>query len=752
MFTDIEKIRLISGRSFWSFGLDGADDLPVMKTSDGPCGLRQQYRDEGYDSRPGSRPSVCYPSAAALAASFDTGLVEKIGRALGSDCRENGVSVLLGPAMNIKRNPLCGRNFEYYSEDPVLSGLMAAAFVKGVQKTGTCACIKHFAANSQETRRARSNSVIDPATLFEIYLKGFQIVVEEAEPAMVMLAYNRLNGIYCCENEWLIRDILRGEFGFKGACVSDWGAVNRICSSINAGLDLRMPGGVEGDEEYLLSSLRSGKLKKEALDRAAEKLESITRSHVKACAKKLKYDRAKNIRTAEKAAKSSIVLLKNDGAMPLARNRKVLVVGEMAKFPKYRGGGSGSVKLSHAVTPWTALKKHYADISYCRGYDAFGNTEASEIMINDACKAAGTADSVVVFAGLPEAFETEGLDRRDLDLPFDQNELIERLSEVNPEISVVVSAGSAVLMPWADKVRCIFMCYPLGSCTGDAVCEVISGRENPSGRLPETFPLKMHDLPSSGYFPARGEDAVYSEGRYFGYRYFNTRDKDVAYPFGHGLSYTEFRYSDFSAELEEDEIRLRVNIENTGKRTGSEVAQFYIAHESEPDYKELLTFVKIKLKQGETGTADIRVSLKSLAAYDITDNSMTVRKGEYSIWAASSSRDLRECASIIIKDEIKKLFKEPFPEAPDLKDKRRFTRNTSLSELEEYRLFRPAAGILKKYLSGIETGFMSGEDMYAVLADSPLRQLPMGTNGRVRAAQVKKATDIMEKLLHKKNR
>ena len=739
MLTNEEKLELIAGKSFWSFGLEGHEEAPVVKVSDGPAGLRLQYKDEGADSRAGAKPAVCYPSAAACAASFDKDLMKKVGRALGLDCRKNDVAVLLGPALNIKRNPLCGRNFEYFSEDPVLSGEMAASYVNGVQSTGTGACLKHFAANSQETRRFCSDSVIDPGTLFDIYLKAFEIAVKKADPAMVMLAYNKLNGVYCCENEWLIRDVLRAEFGFQGACVSDWGAVNRLCASFNAGMDLRMPGGTEKDEEYLKESFESGKLTQEALDRASDKLVKLIENHKKAVRKPFRYDRGANIRTAGKMAAASVVLLKNEGMMPLSGRRSVLVVGEMAKFPKYRGGGSGFVKLSHAVTPWSALKKEYEDISYCRGYDIFGNGAASGALINEAAEAAKNAESVLIFVGLPETFETEGLDRNSLELPYRQDELIERLAEVNDEITVVVQAGSAVLMPWADKVKSIFMCYPLGSCAGDAIAGVIKGRLNPSGSLPETFVRREQDPAVFGSYPAQGEKAVYSEGKYVGYRFFDVNDKEVLFPFGHGLSYTAFEYDGFEAEIAENELRLSLNVTNTGKRKGARTVQFYLSHESEEKYKELIAFVKTELNAGRTKTVSAAVPLEMLSDFRVSDQARVVRSGRYRVFAAASAGDIRCQTEVILENEIAKPLAAPVPKPVCSEKRTGFDRNTTLSELEQKKIFRPAADLIKAVLSKRNFRFMKGGDLYKLVRDTPVRMLPMGTNGKITAAQIAKA-------------
>ena len=496
-----EKIHLMAGNTFWSFGGVERLQIPPLKTTDASNGIRQQYKDEGYGSKIGSIPAICYPSLCACGCSFDEDMLFEMGKALGEECKSRHIAVLLGPGINIKRNPLCGRNFEYLSEDPVLSGMLGAAFIKGVQSTGVAACPKHFALNNQETRRANSDSIADGRTMWELYLRNFEIAVKEGRPWVIMGAYNKLNGIYCCENGWLLNDILRTQWGFDGVTISDWGGVNDIIRSFNEGLDVEMPGAVNKDEEYIEECAARGKLRQEAVDRAAAGILKLT-ERTKEVWNKFSFSEEKHLDTARRMAESSFVLLRNeDGILPLSKDKKILVVGELAKRPRYQGHGSGKVKLSYAETPWASLKGYFENLRYEPGYGPY--SEPDEEYAKRALEACEDAEAVLFFAGQCENSETEGFDRTDIKLPSEQNRLIKAIARRNKNIAVIIQGGSALELLWRDEVKAILMCYFSGSCFGSALLNILNGTVNPSGKLAETFPERISDTPSYEFYQAK---------------------------------------------------------------------------------------------------------------------------------------------------------------------------------------------------------------------------------------------------------
>ena len=747
-----EKLHFMAGNTFWSFGGVERLQIPALKVTDASNGIRQQYRDESYGSKVGSIPAICYPSLCACGCSFDAKTVYEMGRALGEECRKRHIAVLLGPGINIKRNPLCGRNFEYISEDPVLSGKLGAAFIKGVQSVQVAACVKHFALNSQETRRANSDSVADPKTMWEIYLRNFEIAVKEGRPWVVMGAYNKLNGIYCCENSWLLNDVLRNEWGFDGVTVSDWGGVNDVIRSFNNGLDVEMPGGVNKDEEYIERCSEAGFLDQEAVDRAAEDILRLTkRTHP--VTESFSYSESDHLEIARKMAELSFVLLKNEeGFLPLKKEANILVVGEMAKHPRYQGHGSGKVKLSHAETPWAFLKKYFSNIKFEAGCSSDPDDDAARSA--KVLSAAENADAILFFAGQNENNETEGFDREDLKLPAEQNRLILALARRNKNIAVIVQSGAPVEMLWRNDVKAILMCYFSGSCFGSALLNILNGSVSPSGKLAESFPDRLSDTAAYGIYPAK-EYAVYEEGCEVGYRYYNKYNINTAYPFGFGLSYTEFRFYDLHAEMRDGKISVSCFVDNKGKTAGSAVVQIYVKEQESEEAHVLAAFDKLFLEAGETKKAELEIEPKYIAEYDEDGNAYVLRKGTYEICAGHSSTDMPERTVFELEESIIYPFKTDSCSRPYFVSKRdddRVTVNSTLREFENSRAMKPVIGAVKMISRRVGNSIVPSDRIAELVMDTPFRQLPMGTDGAVSIGQVKKAVKAANAILGKKQK
>ena len=537
-----EKAGMCSGKDFWH--LKGIERLgiPEVMVSDGPHGLRKQSDKADHLGVNESIPAVCFPTACATACSFDRELLQKLGETLGKECQAEDVSVILGPAVNIKRSPLCGRNFEYFSEDPYLASEMAAAHIKGVQSQNVGTSLKHFAANNQEFRRLTCSSEIEERTLREIYLAAFETAVKEGKPKTVMCSYNRVNGEFASENHKLLTEILRDEWGFDGYVMSDWGAVNDRVKGLEAGMDLEMPGNEGRGDIKILEAVKSGKLKEEVLDTAVERILNIIFQYVDNCMPG-EFNLEEHHEIAEKIAEESIVLLKNEDILPLQiSEQKIAFIGEFAEKPRFQGGGSSHINAYKVESAMDAVKGN-KNVVYAQGY-SLEEDIVHEELVKEAVRTASESDIAVVFAGLPDSFESEGYDRSHMKMPHCQNILIEEISKVQPNVVVVLHNGSPVEMPWADKVKGILELYLCGQASGRAAVNILTGKVNPSGKLAETFPIKLSDNPSYLNFPGDGQKVEYAEGIFVGYRYYDKKEMEVRYPFGHGLSYTTFDYID----------------------------------------------------------------------------------------------------------------------------------------------------------------------------------------------------------------
>ena len=641
-----EKAGMCSGKDFWH--LKGVERLgiPEVMVSDGPHGLRKQAEEADHLGLNESIKAVCFPTACATACSFDRDLLEEMGERIGDECQAEDLSVILGPAVNIKRSPLCGRNFEYFSEDPYLASQMAAAHIKGVQSKNVGTSIKHFAANNQEHRRMSCSSEIDERTLREIYLAAFETAIKEAKPDTVMCSYNRINGEFASENHWLLTEVLRDQWGFEGYVMSDWGAVNDRVKGLKAGLELEMPGSGGNTDKEIVEAVKSGELEEAVLDRAVERILNIVFKFTDN-RQEGKFDLEEDHKLAAKIAGESMVLLKNEGVLPLpAQGKKIAFIGKFAETPRFQGGGSSHIN-SFKITSALEAVKEVAEVTYAQGYDVKEDV-IDQAMLNQAVETAKEADVAVIFAGLPDAFESEGYDRTHMRMPDCQNTLISEIAKVQENVVVVLHNGSPVEMPWADQVKGILEAYLCGQAVGQAEVDILFGKVNPSGKLAETIPYKLSDNPSYLNFPGDGQKVEYKEGVFVGYRYYDTKEMPVRYPFGYGLSYTTFEYSDLQLSSDKikdtDKLKVTLKVKNTGNRAGKEIVQLYVADKtgaaSRP-VKELKNFVKVELQPQEEKTVEMELDKRSFAWYNTDIHDWYAASGEYEILAAASSRDIR---------------------------------------------------------------------------------------------------------------
>ena len=645
-----EKCHLLSGRDFWNTVGIESKGVPSIMLSDGPHGVRRQEGSGDQLGLNGSLPATCFPTAATVANSWDPALGEAIGEALGEEAASQGVGVLLGPGLNIKRSPLCGRNFEYFSEDPYLSGKLAAGYVRGIQSNGVSACPKHYAANNTELRRQASNSVVDARTLREIYLTGFEIAVKESSPKSIMSAYNEVNGVYANENRLLLQDILRDEWGFDGFVVSDWGANNDFVEGVRAGSHLEMPSTGGDSPNQLIQAVQTGKITEEEVDtRVDELLDVVLAVHQASAGKAGKpFDVEAHHALARRASEESIVLLKNEGGiLPLRDGAKVAVIGDFARHPRYQGAGSSVVNPTK-VDNLVELIRDYplASVGYAQGYPRTGPADAA--MRAEAVELARHAEVALLYPGLDEVSESEGLDRQHMRLPQSQVDLLEAVSAVNANTVVIMAAGSAVEMPWLNRCKALVHGYLCGQAGAAAILEVLCGQINPCGKLSESYPDRYEDCSSAPYFPAKERSIEYREGLYVGYRYYETVKKPVLFPFGFGLSYTTFEYSDLTVTPQS----AIFTIANTGAMAGAEIAQLYVSAKSPKVYrpaKELKGFAKVFLRPGEKETVEIPLDDKAFRYFNAKTDRWEIDGGEYDILIGASVADIRLSGTVQVQ-------------------------------------------------------------------------------------------------------
>lgn len=640
-----EKAGLCSGLDFWHTKPVERLGVPSVMVSDGPHGLRKQDLNADHLGMNESIKAVCMPAACATAASFDRELIGEMGRAIGRSCQHEQLSVVLGPAVNIKRSPLCGRNFEYFSEDPYLAGEISAAFIAGVQSQNAGTSIKHFAANNQEHRRMSSSSNIDERTLREIYLPAFEISVKKSQPWTVMCSYNRLNGTYASEHPWLLTEVLRNEWGFEGYVMSDWGAVSNRVAGLAAGLDLEMPASGGINDAKIVEAVRTEQLDEAILDRAVERILTVKYRYLENAKPETPWDKEADHLLSARIAGECMVLLKNeDGILPLSREDDVAFIGEFAEKPRYQGGGSShinSFKKTSALEAAEGLK-----VTYARGYNADAD-ETTDALIAEAVEAARKAKVAVVFAGLPDAYESEGYDRAHMRMPECQNKLIEAVAQANPNTVVVLHNGSPVEMPWLPRVKAVLEAYLGGQAVGIATVRVLYGDVNPSGHLAETFPVKLSDNPSYLFYGGEGNEADYREGVFVGYRYYDRKEMEVLFPFGHGLSYTTFAYSNLRLSKEhitdQDTLTATVTVTNTGSRAGKTVVQLYVGDPVSSVFRpvrELKGFEKVELQPGESRDVSFTLCKRAFAYWNTQLHDWYVESGDFTIEIGQSSRQI----------------------------------------------------------------------------------------------------------------
>ena len=753
-----EKCALLSGaETFKTRGMP-KHGIPQIWLSDGPHGLRKQAGESDHLGLNPSVPATCFPTASAVANSWDAALGEEIGAALGEEAAAQEVSVVLGPGLNMKRNPLCGRSFEYFSEDPYLAGKLAAGYIRGIQSKDVAACPKHFAVNSQETRRMASDSIVDERTLREIYLTGFEIAVKEGHPRSIMSSYNLVNGTYANENKHLLMEILRGEWGFDGAVITDWGGSNDHALGVKNGSTLEMPAPGGDSVRELLAAVESGKISESDIDaRLSELLPLVFDTKAALDAAPREFDAAAHHALARRAAEESLVLLKNEGSLlPLAAGAKVAVIGDFAKNPRYQGAGSSMVNSTQVdVLLDKLINSELNVIGYQQGFDRHGKPDAA--LQKSACELATQADTVVLCMGLDEIAESEGLDRSNLRLAQNQVDLLQAVAAVNPKIVVVLYSGSVVETPWLDNCQALLYAALGGQAGAGAVADALTGKVNPCGKLAETWPLAYADVPSAADFATRRKTVEYREGLYIGYRYFTTAEKAVRFPFGYGMSYTTFAYSDMAA----DEQGVSLTVTNTGSVAGTEIVQLYVAKKDSELFrpvKELKGFARVTLAPGEKQRITIMLDDKAFRFWNVKANRWEIEGGEYELLVGASVEDIRLCEKISVHGtaavhpyedrdlacyykgdvlhvsdaDFEKLLGHPIP-----KGKTKIDRNLTLGELNHAR--SPLGWLVWLVLTILlDVSYKRGKPDLNILFqyNMPLRALAKMTNGAISMGMV----------------
>ncbi|MGB3886437.1 glycoside hydrolase family 3 C-terminal domain-containing protein [Gordonia sp. (in: high G+C Gram-positive bacteria)] len=706
-----EKASLTSGADFWTTKAIERLGISSVMLTDGPHGLRKQAGAADHLGINDSVPATCFPPAVALGSTFDAELAERMGQAIGTEAAIEDVAVVLGPGINIKRSPLCGRNFEYVSEDPIVAGHIGAALVRGIESVGVGTSLKHFAANNQETDRMRVSADIDPRPLHEIYLRAFEHIVTETQPWTVMCSYNRINGVYASQDPWLLTDTLRTAWGFEGLVVSDWGAVSDRVAALAAGLDLEMPYSGGAADAAVVAAVADGSLSSEALDLAVTRIVQLVAKAAQRPAVAGPLDVDAHHALAREVAGRSIVLLKNDGLLPLAPDASVAVIGEFARSPRFQGGGSSHINPTRVDSVLDALVAVCGDRARFAPGFAFDGS-AGETLRSEAVELAAQQDVVVLCVGLPDADESEGFDRTHINLPVGQLELIDAVRKANPNVVVVLSNGSVVALPFRDHVPAIVETWLLGQAGGSATVDVLTGAVNPSGRLTETIPLRLEDTASYGNFPGAVGHVRYGEGIHVGYRWYDSRGFDVAYPFGHGLSYTEFSYGQASVNTDANgDLIVTVPLTNTGDRDGREVVQVYTGLDNsvvERAPRELKAFASMAVAAGQSREATITVRRKDLAYWDVRADAFVVEGGEYRLEVGASSRDIRSTTTIAVTgDEL---------HLP-------LTMESSFGEVLAHPVAGPVVQASLEALAGAGGGVLTDEAMSALLGSFPIGRL-----------------------------
>ena len=713
-----EKASLCSGLNFWNTKAIERLNIPSIMMTDGPHGLRKQAGSADHLGINESVKSTCFPTASALACSWNKDLVKDLGIALGEECQAEDVSIILGPGANIKRSPLCGRNFEYYSEDPYLSSQLSKNQIIGTQSQGVGTSLKHFAANNQECRRMTIDTLVDERTLREIYLASFETAVKEAQPWTVMCAYNKLNGEFCSQNNRLLNEILRDEWNFEGFVVSDWGAVVDRDKALSAGLELQMPTDNGKGDSIIVEAIKNGTLSEEVLDRSVERLLNIILKALENKKENATYDKEEHHNLAKSIAEECIVLLKNEeNILPLNKDEKIAVIGELSKKARYQGGGSSHIsptRLDNAYDEILKIAKE-ENVLYSRGYD-LSIDDINEELVNEAKELAAKADKVVLFIGLPERYESEGFDREHLRMPINQESLVKELKSVNENIVVVLSNGSPIEMTFVNEVKGLVEGYLTGQAGGSAMASILYGEVNPSAKLAETFPIKLAHNPSHLNFPGELDKVEYKEGIFVGYRYYDKKKMDVLFPFGHGLSYTDFEYSDFKLSSKEindtDKVTVTVKVKNTGDIYGKEIVQLYVSDvvsNVQRPIKELKGFEKVGLNPGEEKEVSFELDKRSFAYYNVDIKDWYVESGDFEILIGKSSRD------IVLKETIKV--------NSTIEIKKAVTKNTAIGDIIDHPAVKPMIDAMMRMFGEGSDGLGEGDMFAQMMKYMPLRAL-----------------------------
>ncbi len=657
-----QKAAFVSGYDYWHLEEAPELGLPKIMITDGPHGLRKQNTDKKTSDGIGlgnSVPATCFPPASTSSCSWDEDLLKAEGEALGEECLKEQVSTILGPGTNIKRSPVCGRNFEYFSEDPYLAGKCSANLVNGVQSKGIGTSLKHFACNSQEAFRMVINEVIDERAMRELYLTAFEICVKEAQPWTIMNSYNRINGVYASQNEWLQEKVLRDEWGFEGLLVTDWGAsVDRI-PGLKNGTDLEMPSSGALNTQRIIAAVKDGTLDEAVLDKRVDNVVDLIVKSKPALEKKHTYDIDAHHSLAQKVAEGSMTLLKNnDSILPLKKGQKVAIIGEMAKSPRFQGAGSSVINPTKLDNAYDELSKLGVDMIYAQAYEK-SKDEVNSTLVSEAVSAAKKANVAVVFVGLTEEFEGEGYDRENIEMPSSHNSLVSEIAKANENTVVVLAGGSVVRMPWINEVKALLNSGLGGQAGGAAVANILTGKVNPSGKTSETYPLDFSENPTYGNYPGGPVTSEHRESVYIGYRYYDKANKDVLFPFGYGLSYTTFEYSDIKISSDNikdtDTLTVSFKIKNTGDVDGAEIAQIYVADKESTIFrpvKELRAFKKVFLKAGEEKEVSVELSKRAFAFYNVKLGDWMVETGEFDILVSASSRDAKLTATVTVTSTV----------------------------------------------------------------------------------------------------
>lgn len=740
--TQEEKAGLLSGLDVWRLKAVERLQVPSIMMADGPHGLRKQRDQADHLGLHQSEPAVCFPTACASACSFDRALIHELAAAIGEEARAADVQVVLGPGINIKRSPLCGRNFEYFSEDPLLAGELAAAWIEGLQSRGVAASLKHFAVNNQESRRMTMDAQVDMATLREIYLRGFELAIKKAKPGTVMCSYNRINGLYSSENPWLLRQLLRDEWGYEGATVSDWGAVNDHVAGVAAGMDIEMPSVSQESDKALLKALAEGRISQQAVDQAAERVLGLIDSTSSNLPALPPFSLEQHHHLARNIARDSLVLLKNEGLLPIRAGQQVAFIGEYAHGPRYQGGGSSHIN-AYKLTGALEAVRSVSQVGYARGYDSqLAGTD--QTLLDEALALARVSDTCVLFLGLPEAMESEGFDRQHLSLPDNQLQLVEEVCKACQQVAVVLHAGAPVTLPFLEKIDALLLAYLGGEAVGGATVDILYGAVNPSGKLAETWPLRLEDTPAYLNFPGDGHQVRYGEGRYVGYRWYDKRDVTPLFPFGYGLSYSSFAYSKLHLSpqqlAEDEEVVVKVDVTNTGPVAGKESLQLYVAplHQPGRPVRELRGFDKLSLAPGETKTASFRLNREAFAYWEERLPGWYAPGGEYQIQIGASSRDIRLSATISLSAP------EPLPLDIDM--------NTTIGDLLAIPKYaQQLAPLVEQAVAmlapqGGDQAIMPPEAMQAMMQDLPLRGVKLFTAGLLPEGFLEQLIDELRQL------